>query len=71
MRASTLFVVGGDDPVVLELNQRAQERLRCPNRLVVVAGATHLFEEPGTLEHVADLAVDWFTTHLHPVGADG
>jgi predicted phosphoribosyltransferase/dienelactone hydrolase len=71
VRAPTLLVVGGDDEVVLELNQRAQERLRCPNRLVVVPGATHLFEEPGALEQVADLAAGWFTTHLHPVDADG
>ncbi|KQX65821.1 phosphoribosyl transferase [Angustibacter sp. Root456] len=69
VRAPTLLVVGGDDDVVLELNQRAQERLRCPSRLVVVPGATHLFEEPGTLEQVADLAAGWFTTHLHPPAA--
>ncbi|MGN6610295.1 MAG: phosphoribosyltransferase family protein [Angustibacter sp.] len=67
VRAPTLLVVGGDDDVVLELNQRAQERLRCPNRLAVVPGATHLFEEPGTLEQVADLAAHWFITHFHPL----
>ncbi|MGN6302417.1 MAG: phosphoribosyltransferase family protein [Angustibacter sp.] len=71
VRAPTLLVVGGADDVVLELNQRAQEQLRCPNRLAVVPGATHLFEEPGALEQVADLAAGWFTTHLHPVDADG
>ncbi|HEX3003422.1 MAG TPA: phosphoribosyltransferase family protein [Angustibacter sp.] len=70
VRAPTLLVVGGHDDVVLELNHRAQEQLRCASRLVVVPGATHLFEEPGTLEQVADLAVDWFTTHLQPVRGD-
>jgi hypothetical protein len=55
--------------VVLELNQRSSHALRCEKRLDVVAGATHLFEEPGTLEEVARLAGDWFETHLqgrHP-----
>ena len=64
VRAPTLLVVGGRDEHVLELNSRAQSRLRCPNRLEVVAGATHLFEEPGALEEVARLSVDWFTRHL-------
>nr|WP_239522345.1 phosphoribosyltransferase family protein [Geodermatophilus sabuli] len=64
VRAPTLLVVGGRDDAVLELNRLAQARLRCPNRLAVVPGATHLFEEPGTLEQVAELARDWFLTHL-------
>jgi putative phosphoribosyl transferase len=62
--APTLLIVGGRDPVVLGLNQQARARLRCPSRLAVVPGATHLFEEPGTLEQAADLASGWFTRHL-------
>jgi putative phosphoribosyl transferase len=62
--APTLLIVGGRDTVVLDLNERAAAVLRCPHRLEVVPGATHLFEEPGALEHVAGLAADWFTTHL-------
>ncbi|MGZ4651491.1 MAG: phosphoribosyltransferase family protein [Kineosporiaceae bacterium] len=69
VRAPTLLIVGGDDRVVLDLNRSAQRRLRCENRLDVVPGATHLFEEPGTLERVAELAADWFTTHLSPGAA--
>lgn len=64
--APTLLVVGGADPLVLELNRAAQARLRCENRLETVPGATHLFEEPGTLERVTDLARDWFTDHMAP-----
>ncbi|GHA98204.1 alpha/beta family hydrolase [Streptomyces chryseus] len=66
VRAPTLLVVGGRDTLVLDLNRRAQAELRCENHLEVVAGATHLFEEPGALEQVAELAQDWFTTHLGP-----
>jgi putative phosphoribosyl transferase len=62
--APTLLVVGGADDVVLELNRRALEELRCERDLVVVPGATHLFEEPGALERVADLASAWFVEHL-------
>ena len=62
--APTLLVVGGCDETVLALNRRAQADLRCPNRLVVVAGATHLFAEPGALETVAAHARDWFTDYL-------
>jgi putative phosphoribosyl transferase len=62
--APTLLVVGGADPAVLELNEQARARLRGPNRLAVVPGATHLFEEPGTLEQVALLARGWFQVHL-------
>ena len=50
--------------MVLELNRRAQRDLRCENRLAVVPGATHLFEEPGTLAGPPELARDWFTDHL-------
>lgn len=62
--APTLLVVGGRDTEVLELNERAAAMLRCPHRLVVVDGATHLFEEPGALESVAELATAWFGEHL-------
>ncbi|MFH8341410.1 phosphoribosyltransferase family protein [Streptomyces sp. AM6-12] len=64
--APTLLIVGGADPLVLDLNRAARARLRCENRLETVPGATHLFEEPGTLERVTDLARDWFTDHLAP-----
>ena len=64
VRAATLLIVGGNDPVVLELNREAFARLRSEKRLVVVPGATHLFEEPGTLEEVARLAREWFLVHL-------
>ena len=50
--------------MVLDLNREAQARLRCENHLAVVSGATHLFEEPGTLQAAAELARDWFTSHL-------
>lgn len=59
-----LLMVGGHDDVVIELNQQAHARLVCPKELVIVPGATHLFEEPGTLEQVAKLAADWFRRHL-------
>jgi putative phosphoribosyl transferase len=52
--------------VVLDLNRRAQAELRCENGLAVVPGATHLFEEPGTLDAAAGLARDWFLSHLTP-----
>ncbi len=64
VRAPTLLIVGSRDVDVLELNRGAQSHLTCENRLVVVPGATHLFEEPGTLERVAEVAEQWFTTHL-------
>ena len=62
--APTMSSVGGHDEVVLDLNRRAQAELRCENDLAVVPGATHLFEEPGTLEAAAALARDWFISHL-------
>lgn len=62
--APTLLIVGGDDEVVLGLNRQAKARLRCENRLVVIPGATHLFEEPGTLHAAAEAACNWFTIHL-------
>lgn len=66
VRAPTLLIVGGNDTMVLDLNEQAQAQLRCENRLEVVPGATHLFEEPGALDEVADLARSWFTSHLLP-----
>ncbi|MBX6391102.1 MAG: dienelactone hydrolase family protein [Frankia sp.] len=62
--APTLLIVGGADDVVITLNQEALARLCCPARLVVVPGATHLFEEPGAMETVADLAARHFGEHL-------
>jgi pimeloyl-ACP methyl ester carboxylesterase len=62
--APTLFIVGGDDVPVIELNQKALAQLQCEKKLEIIPGATHLFEEPGTLEQVADLAKDWFARHV-------
>lgn len=64
--APTLLIVGGNDSPVIELNRIAMARLRCPHELVIVPGATHLFEEPGALEQVARLAAQWFARHLMP-----
>src|SRR2546430_7720834 len=64
VRAPALLTVGGHDSVVLELNQRAAGMFGCLHEVVVVPGATHLFEEPGALDQVARLAGDWFATHL-------
>ena len=69
--APTLLIVGGADEVVLDLNRRAQAELRCENELAVVPGATHLFEEPGTLDAAAGLARDWFLRHLPHDPASG
>jgi putative phosphoribosyl transferase len=66
VRAPTLFIVGGDDRVVLALNRRAQAKLTCPSQLAVVEGATHLFEEPGALAEVAELSRNWFDRYLTP-----
>jgi putative phosphoribosyl transferase len=63
--APTLLIVGGEDHGVIELNRAAHDDLsRCKRELVLVPGATHLFEEPGTLDEVARLASDWFSRHL-------
>ena len=62
--APTLFIVGGLDTDVLELNREAYDRLSCEKRLEVVEGAGHLFEEPGALESVATLAGEWFSSRL-------
>jgi len=64
VRAPALLIVGGDDVPVIELNEQALARLRCEKRIEIVPGATHLFEEPGTLDTVAALARDWFLRHL-------
>jgi dienelactone hydrolase len=60
----TLLIVGGFDDVVIDLNRQAYARLTCEKDLTIVPGATHLFEEPGTLEEVARLATQWFKRHL-------
>jgi putative phosphoribosyl transferase len=64
--APTLLIVGGDDVPVIGMNEQAQRHLRRENALEIVPGATHLFEEPGALERVSELASDWFTKHLTP-----
>jgi dienelactone hydrolase len=70
VRAPTLLIVGGADVPVIGMNEEALAQLRCEKRLEIVPGATHLFEEPGTLEEVARLARDWFLRHLRR-GATG
>lgn len=64
VKAATLLIVGEKDAEVLEMNRRALELLSCEKSLVVVEGASHLFEEQGTLEQVQELAAEWFSTHL-------
>jgi dienelactone hydrolase len=64
VRAPTLLIVGGDDVPVIALNERAMASMRAEVRLEIVPGATHLFEEPGTLERVAELATEWFGSQL-------
>jgi len=64
VRAPTLLIVGGDDEQVISLNEEAMRRMRAPVQLAIVPHATHLFEEPGTLEQVERLALDWFTRYL-------
>ena len=62
--APTLLLVGGEDYPVIEMNQQAYRLLRCPKQLTIIPGATHLFEEPGTLEQVAEEAMKWFQRHF-------
>ena len=69
VRAPTLLIVGALDDMVLRMNREAQKYLRCENHLAMVPGASHLFEEPGTLERAAGLARDWFTRYLAPAHA--
>ena len=64
VQAPTLLIVGGDDPEVIRLNREALAKLRCEKQLVIVPGATHLFEEPGALEQVSELALNWFEKYL-------
>ena len=64
VKAATLLIVGGNDTPVIAMNQVAFERLRTVKKMVIIPGATHLFEEPGALEEVARLARDWFQTYL-------
>lgn len=64
VKAPTLLIVGGNDTVVIEMNQQAADKLEAPHKLHIVPGATHLFEEPGKLEQVARLACDWFIRHF-------
>jgi putative phosphoribosyl transferase len=64
VQAPTLLIVGEDDDIVIELNEQARDRMRCEVNLEIVPGATHLFEEPGALERVAQLASDWFVNHI-------
>jgi putative phosphoribosyl transferase len=64
VQAPTLLIVGENDAEVLALNQQAQRELRGPSELVIIPGASHLFEEPGALDQVARLAGDWFLRHL-------
>ncbi|WP_328814403.1 dienelactone hydrolase family protein [Nonomuraea cypriaca] len=71
VRAPTLLIVGGRDPVVIELNEEAQRRLRAESKMTIVPGATHLFEEAGALEAVAGHAREWFTTHFAGPHASG
>jgi pimeloyl-ACP methyl ester carboxylesterase len=66
VRAATLLIVGEEDVTVLELNREAFELLRCEKRLVIIPGATHLFEEPGALDEVARLAREWLEHYLSP-----
>lgn len=65
-----LLVVGGNDDLVIGLNEEAKERLKCPSQLVIVPDATHLFEEPGALEKVAELAAGWFLRHSAAEGLE-
>ena len=64
VKAPTLLIVGSLDAQVLELNRMAQSRMACETALTIIPGATHLFEEPGTLEQVAEVAREWFTSHF-------
>ena len=64
VKAPTLLLVGGEDHVVIELNEQARAQMKCECKIEIVPGATHLFEEPGALEKVAKLASDWFIGHI-------
>jgi dienelactone hydrolase len=64
VRAPTLLIVGGQDEIVIDLNEQARNQMRCKVKVEIIPGATHLFEEPGALEQVAKLASDWFINHI-------
>jgi dienelactone hydrolase len=64
VQAPTLLIVGGNDDIVIELNEQARDRMRCEVKLEIIPGATHLFEETGALEKVAKLASAWFVNHI-------
>jgi len=64
VQAPTLLIVGGNDDTVIELNEMARDQMRCDVRMEIIPSATHLFEEAGALEQVANLASDWFVDHL-------
>src|SRR5881296_603298 len=64
VKAPTLLIVGGEDQVVIELNEQARVQMKCECKIEIVPGATHLFEEPGALERVAKLAAEWFLRHI-------
>jgi putative phosphoribosyl transferase len=66
VKAPTLLIVGGNDSPVIRMNRDAMAHLNAETRMDIVPGATHLFEEPGALEHVSALARDWFLRHLRP-----
>jgi putative phosphoribosyl transferase len=66
VQAPTLLIVGGNDDIVIELNEMARDQMRCEVKLEIIPSATHLFEEPGALEQVAKLASEWFSLHLGP-----
>lgn len=66
VQAPTLLIVGGNDDVVIQMNQEAMSQLNCIKKIEIVPGATHLFEEPGTLDEVARLAKNWFVYYLKP-----
>jgi len=67
--APTLLLVGGDDGPVIDMNEEALAQLTCEKQLIIIPGASHLFEEPGTLEQVAREALHWFERHLSPASS--
>jgi putative phosphoribosyl transferase len=69
VQAPTLLIVGGNDDIVIELNEQARDKMHCEVKLEIVPGATHLFEEPGMLEKVARLASNWFVKHIGSAGS--
>jgi len=64
VKAPTLLIVGGNDTAVIEMNREAAAQMRCPKELRLIPGATHLFEEPGALEQVAEMVAQWFESHF-------